>query len=129
MKRTLTILLNPLLLSLWVSFIVMLVFPIRIEKYRISLKDQGDYLSDQITWYNDLDSDGNSEKIALFHNSMGNAGLTVSNSKGVLDQWNFRGSYQFTQSNGRLIIGDRDGDGQKEIRFTITGFSFMQLYT
>src|SRR5512145_1173146 len=98
MKRALTILLNPLLLSLWFAFIVLMVFPVRIEKYRISLKDQGNYLSDQIIWYNDLDGDGNSEKIALFHNSLGNAGLTVSNSKGVLDQWNFRGRYHFTQS-------------------------------
>ncbi|MFO7368693.1 MAG: histidine kinase [Bacteroidales bacterium] len=126
MKRTLAILLNPFLLSLWVAFIVLLVFPIRVEKYRISLKDQGDYLSDQITWYDDLDSDGNSEKIALFHNSLGNAGLTVSNSKGVLDQWNFRGRYHFTQSNGNLIIGDRDGDGLKEIYvFTLAGDSIL----
>jgi hypothetical protein len=126
MKRALTILLNPLLLSLWVAFILMLVFPIRIERYRIGLKDQGDHLSDQIIWYNDLDNDGNSEKIALFHNSLATAGLTVSNSKGVLDQWNFRGGYHFTQSNGNLIIGDRDGDGLKEIYvFTLAGDSIL----
>lgn len=126
MKRTLTILLNPLLLSLWVAFIVLIVFPIRIEKYRIILKEQGDYLSDQIIWYHDLDNDGNSEKIAVFHNSMGTAGLTVSNRNGVLDQWNFRGRYHFTQSNGNLIIGDREGDGVKEIFiFTLAGDSIL----
>ncbi len=126
MKRTLTILLNPLLLSLWVAILVLLIFPILIEKYRIILKEQGDYLSDQVIWYHDLDNDGNSEKIAVFHNSMGAAGLTVSNEKGVLDQWNFRGSYHFTQSNGSLIVGDRDGDGLKEIyTFTLAGDSIL----
>ncbi len=126
MKRILTILLNPFLLSLWVALIVLIVFPIRIEKYRISIKEQGDHLSDQIIWYNDLDNDGNSEKIALFHNSLCSAGLTVSNINGVLDQWNFQGRFNFVQHNGMLITGDRDGDSLKEIYiFTLTNDSIL----
>jgi two-component sensor histidine kinase len=126
MKRLFSAFLNPFLLSLWGTLILLLIFPIRIEKYKVTITEQGEYLNDQIVRFDDLDNDGNSEKISVFHNSLGSAGLTVSNLNGVLDQWTFQGRYAFTQHPGNVITGDRDGDGLKEIYiFTLSGDSIL----
>lgn len=115
MKPVVSVILNSYLLSLWVTLLVIFLFPVNIEKYRAIPVDKGEYIQDQVVRYDDLDFDGESEKIAVFHNSLGGAGLTVSNTHGVLDQYNFYGRYDFVQRAGTIITGDRDGNGIKEI--------------
>jgi hypothetical protein len=126
MKRFLIVMLNPFLLSLWVTLIILLVFPVKISKYRARITEQGSYVNDINILYDDLDMDGNSEKIAIFHNSLGGAGLTVSNVHGVLDQWSLKGRYNFFKVAGIVQTGDYNKDGQKEIyAFTIVHDSIL----
>jgi hypothetical protein len=129
MKKFLTTLLHPLLLSFWGTIMVLLVFPLKINRYLCPVIDRGTYGSMYVRRYCDLDGDGNSEILATFHNSLGNAGFTVSNHSGVLNQWNFRGNYRFTQQTGVLLTGDCDGDHILEIYlFTLSSDSiFLQI--
>ncbi|MBN1790259.1 MAG: histidine kinase [Bacteroidales bacterium] len=118
--------LNPVLLSLWATILILLIIPVGTDKYSATLIEKGTYMNEQVVRYDDLDYDGKSERIAVFHNSLGTAGLTVANTNGVLDQWTFRGRYDFVQVPGTVITGDRDDDGMKEIYvFTLSGDSVL----
>jgi len=90
MKRFFTAFLNPYFLSLWMTIVVLLIFPLHFRKYTAERIENGEYMNDQVIWYDDLDMDGNSEKIAIFHNSIGTAGLTVSNVKAFWSSELFR---------------------------------------
>lgn len=126
MNRLLPLLYNPFLLALWGTLLIAILLPLKTNKYLLRITDRGNYGSLLIKRYGDLDGDGTSELIATFHNSVGDAGLTVSNSGGVLDQWNFRGNYQFTQQTGIVLIGDQDNDKTKEIYvFTLSADSVL----
>lgn len=126
MKRIFSFLLNPYALSLWVTLLVLSVFPLNIHKYTAERIENGEYMNDQAAWYDDLDLDGTAEKIVIFHNSIGSAGLTVSNKDGILDQWTFSGRYDFVQRPGIIITGDSDNDSVKEIYvFTLSNDSVL----
>jgi hypothetical protein len=41
--------------------------------------------------------------------------MTISNRSGIIDQWNFNGSFSFAVKESVLITGDKDTDGRKEV--------------
>jgi hypothetical protein len=126
MKRILFVFLNPFLLSLWVSILVLLFFPPGVQKYSAKILESGSFADDLNVRYDDLDQDGISERLFIFHNNLGAAGLTVSSPDGFLKEWVFRGRYDFILEQGIVITGDRDQDGMKEIYiFTIQGDSIL----
>jgi hypothetical protein len=126
MKHYLSGLINPYLLPLWVTLLIIFIFPLQIDKYKAILIEKGDRVKSYQVRFDDLDNDAVSERIEYFHNSLGVAGLTVSNSHGVLDQYTFHGRYDFVQQAGTIITGDRDGNGIKEIYvFTLSNDSIL----
>jgi hypothetical protein len=44
MKRIFSGMLNPYLLSLWVTLIILFIFPVNIEKYKVNLVEHGEYV-------------------------------------------------------------------------------------
>jgi hypothetical protein len=126
MKHFLLGLINPYLLPLWVTLLIIIIFPLQIDKYKATLIDKGDRVISYQVRFDDLDNDAVSERIEYFHNSLGGAGLTVSNNHGVLDQYTFHGRYDFVQQAGTIVTGDRDGNGIKEIYvFTLANDSVL----
>jgi len=126
MRRIIPVLLNPYSLALWMILLIVVFFPLKIDKYVSITSDNGIYLNNSAVWYDDLDGDGNSERIDIFHNSLGNSAMTVNNDKGVLDQLTFRGKYDFVQRTGLVITGDHNNDTIKEIYvFTLSQDSVL----
>jgi len=80
MKRFLPLLYNPFLLALWGTILLLVLFPLKTNKYLLRITDRGNFGILLINNYCDLDGDGTSEVIATSHNSLGNAELTASNS-------------------------------------------------
>ncbi|RLD60032.1 MAG: hypothetical protein DRJ05_05385, partial [Bacteroidetes bacterium] len=89
------------------------------SKYKIETKTIGQTkYQDEIIYYNDLDGDGNSEKILSFISGQDHYCIQVFDHEGgIVDQWNF--THKLPGNNERLIVGDFDFDGQKEI-FTLS---------
>jgi hypothetical protein len=126
MKRIIELLLNSYLLPLWGTLIILLVFPVKIDRYKTAIVEQGEFLNDNILYYVDLDNDGNSERVNLFHNGLGIAAVTIYNMHGILDQWTLKGRFDFVMNTGMLITGDSNHDGIKEIYvFTLSNDSVL----
>ena len=115
MKGLFSLLLNPFTLALWMTLLIEFLFPVRIDKYGANLIESGKYLNNSRIQYIDLNGDGSSEKIDIFHNGFGTASFTVWNSNGVLGQWNLKGNYDFAQSTGIVNTGDYNKNSIKEI--------------
>lgn len=116
---------NVWLLSL-IPFILVLVFaPVDVRKYRMELLRTDILTPGQYMFYDDLDNDGISERFSAF-DMFNSSGISISNKEGIIDQWNFRGSFEFAKKNCLFISGDRDNDSKKEIYvFTISNDSIL----
>ena len=126
MKRFLSLLLHPLLLSLWGTLPVIFLLPVKNNRYEFRNVEQGSYISDIIKRYADLDMDGSAETISTFQNSLGQAGLTIGDHKGYLNQWNFQGTFGFSQFNGFVVAADCNNDQIREVyAFTLKNDSVM----
>src|SRR5512133_2327816 len=118
-------LLNPFLLALWAAVPFLFLLPVKENRYQLKLVEQGTYNSDIIHYYEDLDNDGISETVTSFTNSLGQAGITISDQSGFLSQWNFNGKFSFSQ-NGFIIFADCNRDHRREVYvFTVKGDSVM----
>jgi len=125
-RRFLYVALNPYLLTLWVTILIFIVFPLEIQKYSAKVIDSGTFLADEEIRFDDIDQDGSSERILTCLNTLGTAGLTLSSPDGFIRQWTFKGNFDFVQHTGTIITGDRDGNGMKEIYvFTLLGDSIL----
>jgi hypothetical protein len=126
MKQLFSLLFSSYLLALCATVIIFLFFPLNINKYLAELTNSGSYLNDQVVWYDDLNTDGTHERITIFHNSLNEASLTVSNNAGVINQWNFHGRFDLVQLEGIVITGDRDNDKIRELYvFTLSHDSVL----
>jgi hypothetical protein len=116
---------NVYFLSL-IPFIVILFFlPVNIKKYSLELIREDAVLPGYYIFYDDLNGDGTSEKITAFDQAS-STGIFINGEEGVLDQWNFRGSLDFSLKKCLFIAGDRDDNGFKEIYvFTLSGDSIF----
>lgn len=124
MKRLLLIFLNPFLLALLASILVLTLFPIYFPKYEVKEieSDKGIAGNTFYTkYFDDIDNDENSETIFAFYNSVGKAGIAIYKGKNVLEQWGFHGTFNFISNKNIILTGDRDGNGIKELYiFTIS---------
>ena len=101
------------------------------SKYKIEIISRGKtQYSDELIYYNDLDSDGNSERISTFINTHKQYSLQVfDHLGGILDQWNLAGTIPHVVN--RFIAGDYNNDGIKEI-FTLCQYNdsiFLYAFT
>jgi hypothetical protein len=78
--------------------------------------------------YDDLDLDGESERLVFMDNTNA-SGLLITNNSGFIDQWNVRGSFEFHYKTTLYLSGDYDSDGIKEVYFfSLSGDSIL-LYS
>lgn len=114
MKTLLRILTHPVFLSLIPFLIICSVVPLGSKKYVITQESKNRIPENQYIVYDDLDFDGVSEEIFAFSTDNTTA-LSVYKNGVIIDQWNFRGSYDFWFLDCLFITGDSDHDHRKEI--------------
>lgn len=116
---------NVWLLSL-IPFILVVIFaPIDAKRYRLELLRTDILTPGQYIYYDDLDNDGISERFSAF-DMANSSGISISNKQGIIDQWNFRGSFDFSHKNCLFITGDKDNDSKKEIYvFTVSNDTIL----
>ena len=105
---------SPYILSVIPFLIIILIFPIKFNKYLLESVNSVILNKNSYVWYDDLDKDGSSERL-LFFDLNNSAGLTISDDNGVIDQWNFQGTFDFSSKTCLFITGDKDNDRKKEI--------------
>lgn len=116
---------NVWLLSL-IPFIMVVIFaPVDLKKYQMELLRTDILTPGQYIYYDDLDNDGISERFSAF-DMFNSSGISISNKNGIIDQWNFRGSFEFGHKSCIFIADDKDNDSKKEIYvFTISNDSIL----
>lgn len=115
---------NPYLLALAASVIIILLLPMKFPKYKVVVNETGKSAVPGIVVFDDIDGNGYSDRIWTGNNFIGNVfvGLRLNPDMGN-EQWNFRGEYGFSIES-YLITGDYDNNGTKEIYvFTISADS------
>jgi hypothetical protein len=101
------------------------MIPVMHQRYRLDLKSSTQVYEGYYHSYCDLDGDGNSEKIVAFDEENA-SGITISRDNRVLNQWNVRGSFSFSNRNTLYIPADCNADGLKEIYlFSLSGDSVL----
>ncbi len=109
---------HPGFISLVIWAVLILSIPLHFQKYRIT-KISEEYLPGRTTtYYYDLDSDGNSERISVDLNDLKQTKIIVSKDNTIFDQYDLRfqiyGEY-------KLYAGDYNNDGFSECYlFTIS---------
>ncbi len=102
---------HPGFISLVIWAALILFIPLDFQKYRIT-KISEEYLPGKTsTYFYDLDSDGNSEKISVDLNDSKQTKLIVSRGDRILDQYDLR--FQ-VQGQNKLYAGDYNNDGFSE---------------
>ena len=105
---------SPYILSAIPFLIIILIFPFRFNKYLLETVNSVILNKNSYVWYDDLNNDGSSERL-LFFDLNNSAGLTISNDNGIIDQWNFKGTFDFSLKTCLFITGDKDNDRKKEV--------------
>ncbi len=122
--------LRNLLTNIWLlsllPFIIIAVFvPVKFNKYILELLRTDIVPTGYHIFYDDLDNDNISERIVAFDEA-NSSGMAISNRDGIIDQWNFKGSFDFSLPKCLFITGDRDNNGKKEIyAFTLESDSVL----
>jgi len=124
-KRTLSLLTNPFFLAAIPSVALFFMIPVMHQRYRLDLASSTQVYERYFHSYCDLDGDGNSEKIIVFDEENG-SGITISRENRVINQYNVKGSFNFSNRNTLYIPADCNADGIKEIYlFSLAGDSVL----
>jgi hypothetical protein len=109
--------LNKLVLSALISILIFLVFVFNIDKYKAELVFIKKVDLNNKTFYQDLNNDGNSEKIEFVLKYPKRTAIMIFSKEMAIDQWNFDG--EFANMLAPIFI-DFDNDGIQEIVFFTT---------
>jgi two-component sensor histidine kinase len=124
-KRTLSLLTNPFFLAAIPSIALFFIIPVMHQRYKLVLKSSTQVQEGYFHSYRDLDGDGNSERIIAIDEDNA-SGITISRDNRVLNQWNVKGSFSFSNRNTLYIPADCNNDGVKEIYlFSLAGDSVL----
>jgi len=116
---------NPFFLAAIPSVALFFMIPVMHQRYRLDLASSTQVYERYFHSYCDLDSDGNSEKIIVFDEANG-SGITISRENRVINQYNVKGSFNFSNRNTLYIPADCNADGIKEIYlFSLAGDSVL----
>jgi len=120
MKNPKSIFYSPYFIALVITVIIIFFLPDLFSKYKATIIEEGEILNTtEIIYYNDLNGDGNCEKICSFISSDNCHAIQVFDKDGgIIDQWNLKGLVAGLEE--RVFFGDFNNDGQKEI------FSFSE---
>ena len=117
-ERLQQILLNPHVISVFVTIGIIILLPNYFSKYKLELESTIPVTTGTQVYYQDLDNDAISEKIIAQVNRQGNASYVIYASNGdLVDQFNL--NHPFTNSVQWLWFQDFDSNGYAEI-YTIT---------
>ncbi len=107
---------SPLLIALILAVLLFIIIP-PFEKYQLELKETFQVEKPGgISFYDDIDSDGFSEYIIAFKNSVNELAVKImTHDNRLLDQWNFRGEPPPLKFTMPVYCGDFDADGFSEI--------------
>jgi hypothetical protein len=125
MKKIKTVLASPYILSLIPFLLIILFFQKSFHRYLL-VNDGVEFSNkNNYTWFEDLNSDGTSETIVATDQENTTA-IAISSENGIIDQWNFRGNFNFISKKCLFITGDKDNNGTKEIYiFTLSADSIL----
>lgn len=127
MNRLGSFLLNPFVIGLFVSLVIIFFLPPVFQKY-VSKHIHTDYEYESQVYYRDLDNDSYSEKIWLHYDGNNSPSdkayaapavqvdtcCSARKSNKVLDQFNFTKAWSLRE---RIFFGDLDNDGFQEMYF------------
>ncbi len=114
MNRFLYIITNPVVVSLFLSTVILLLLPPVFDKYNLKLLLKTKMQQESDFFYCDLDNNGYSEQVIIATNSKGFAQLYVRDQNGsTIDQWNF--NYPRSPFAYHLYSSDINNDGNKEV--------------
>ncbi len=114
MKPLKKILTSPFFLSLIPFLIIICTIPFDYHKYSIKPESKRTTGNNLYISYEDLDNDGTSEEIIAFVQNNTTA-IIISENGAIIDQWNFKGSFDFWFKKCLFITGDKNSDGKKEL--------------
>lgn len=115
-KRTFALLVNPFILAAIPTIVLVFSVPVIKQPYLLDLTGRARVPENTYWSYNDLDGDGNSEKISSFDYPNG-SGITIHRDGLTLNQWNIDGTFRFSGKSPLNIPADCNGDGLKELYF------------
>ena len=116
---------SPYLLSLIPFVLVAALIHSRIRPYLLEIEGTVTLTRNTYVWYEDLDNDGLSETIVA-ENQPTSTALAISTGTGIVNQFGFRGDFNFFKNKCLFITGDKNNDGIKEIyAFTLSGDSIF----
>jgi hypothetical protein len=116
---------SPYFLSAVVVIIVMILTAGRFNRFSLEIESDNLVHQGQYFFFDDLDGDGISEKIHVA-NQENTAAIAIRKNNEIIEQWNFKGTFDFLPKYTLFINGDRDDNGSKEVYvFTLNGDSIL----
>ena len=125
-KRLGNILIHPVLLSFYLSLLIICLFLPSFSRYKMEIVNVKRLFGGTRLIWEDLENDGVSDLIGASNSNVGTAGISVLlYPSGHIDQWDIRGQFRF-DSDDFIVTGDYDGNGKKEIyAFTVSSDSIF----
>ncbi len=128
-RHLLRFLINPLLLALPMTLIVVYFLSGFFSKYTIEQPEIKPFsIEDAVFLYNDLDGNGNSDEVYFFTNTQGNATAYAKLDQGaILGQWNMNGVFLSMKSCG-LVDVDQDGKAEIVMLYFRNDSAFLSVF-
>ena len=117
MKKLLAFLVNPFVLPVIPTVIIILLLPFNYDRYVLEIDSSKKLNQNVFEWYDDITLDGNSERLYLVDHGNFSWVAIYDHNETLFNQWNFLGNFDFTYQFALSLTGDYDGCGQKEIFF------------
>lgn len=121
---------NPFFLSVVPTLVIISLVPLNHDKYSAELESNFTLNEGKLYFYEDLDSDGISERLSFFEENNG-SGVSIYANDRIINQWNIKGTFGFSDKKCLYISGDSDNDKKKEVYvFSIKNDSlFLSIIT
>lgn len=117
MKRLLAFLVNPFVLPVIPTVIIILLLPFNYDRFLLTIEQAEKLNENQYVWYEDVTLDGNAEKIQIIDQKHLTRILVYDHKGRLFNQWNFKGHLDFYYKPEIIITGDYNNSGKKTLFF------------
>jgi hypothetical protein len=115
-KQFLPVLLHPLTLSVAATVLILLIFPLNIQKYQLKVTASSRNENQLMVFWEDLENDGISDKILMVNYKSEQVGIAVYfHPSGIVKEWNIPGELVNRYGNDFFAVGEPTGGADKEI--------------